>query len=406
MGYVTQHPVWRLAAAESAEDINSFFAFMDGLNKGLPYAHRAVISPMWVVGGPDIEAMKETGCPHSEECAYREFLISDGAGPLARKPYFRGDLRPLYWKGFQQGIWHPEYHGRSHLSVKKWMYSLKRDNWTQILFEEGYACVDGTHGYTYLRSELTDFEEESEATLINWIKGGVRSFEAFWGYSPKVCTVPHTTADPRIGRVFETFKFYGIDQLNISKTSGLSEIDRFRLDAYYVDYDLNERLASMRESLSQEQFLVLMWHTQNTLTSTYSPSVADEILGSFRRTVEFLRTEVPDVVFVTSSELHQIRRRGWSREIWPDYLVYRNYNNFDVRVQVPDLGELFPGQSKQRHRWIGFDLRVQSCKTSDQFCFVDPLAPMESGKWGHTVHVVGDFVRIKPDMVVIVRAFE
>ena len=80
---------------------------------------QAVITPFFIMGGPDIQAMKELGCPLSERCQYREMLWDSSDGGHSRAPFNRGLMRPLYQLLFREGVWHPEYHGRSHIAPKK-----------------------------------------------------------------------------------------------------------------------------------------------------------------------------------------------------------------------------------------------------------------------------------------------
>jgi hypothetical protein len=47
------------------------------------------------------------------------------------------------------------------------------------------------------------------------------------------------------------------------------------------------------------------------------------------------------VVFVTSSELHQIRTKGWSTEVWADSFVFRNYSPQVVTLKAKNLKSVF-----------------------------------------------------------------
>ncbi len=45
------------------EDLDNLFRMLEDLNRGRPFSQRVVLTPFWVVAGPDYEAMRETGCP-------------------------------------------------------------------------------------------------------------------------------------------------------------------------------------------------------------------------------------------------------------------------------------------------------------------------------------------------------
>jgi hypothetical protein len=108
---------WGRATVETAADVERLLDVIEGLNvDGLAAAHqRLVLSPYWMVGGPDYPAMAAAGCPSAATCEYREKLIHNSAGAPSAWPHCRGDLRALYYSGFQHRLWHPQviyYRGR------------------------------------------------------------------------------------------------------------------------------------------------------------------------------------------------------------------------------------------------------------------------------------------------------
>ena len=84
---------WGRATVETAGDLERLFDLLEGLNvDGLTPVHqRVVLSPYFVVGGPDFRAMAHTGCPGRARCAYRETLLHQSAGPPAAWPHCRGE---------------------------------------------------------------------------------------------------------------------------------------------------------------------------------------------------------------------------------------------------------------------------------------------------------------------------
>jgi hypothetical protein len=104
---------WGRATVETATDVERLFDIIQGLNvDGVTAVHQQlVLSPYWIVGGPDYAAMAATGCPSATTCEYKEKLIHDTAGAASAWPHCRGDLRSVYHSGFQHRLWHPQYHG-------------------------------------------------------------------------------------------------------------------------------------------------------------------------------------------------------------------------------------------------------------------------------------------------------
>ena len=89
-------------------------------------------------------AMAETGCPSADTCEYRECLIDESTGAPSAWPHCRGDLRQLYYSGFQNRLWHPQYHGRSHFDVQAWLSYLRSDEVAQKYFRRGMVFCNDT----------------------------------------------------------------------------------------------------------------------------------------------------------------------------------------------------------------------------------------------------------------------
>jgi hypothetical protein len=95
------------ATVETEHDLWALYALLEDINEGVPHPHRAVLTPFWVVAGPDFDAMRDSGCPGQGTCEYHELWWHNSSGGLARAPFDRGDLRATYRAGFQRGLWHP-----------------------------------------------------------------------------------------------------------------------------------------------------------------------------------------------------------------------------------------------------------------------------------------------------------
>lgn len=500
-----QNDFWyKRATVETAADLRRLHHFLTDLNRNVSYEHRAVLTPHWIVGGPDFEAMRASGCdssipptlattssvhtsqspnsrqssgvphahsesaslhpsvslptvtavavaahntanaaqtsavhpsstansPHASElansqgqnhsrrtteqssqsasastvstaesdspvlplsprneserpsafetCQYREQLLSD-AGPtgLDQPPYLRGDLKPHYKALWTSGLWHPEYHGRSHFSVSKWLRLLLTDRKAQQCFRNNLVCATDI---TQLRSEFNGFSDKGE--LKTWLEEGVNAFASFWGYRPALISSPHNTWSTWLADVVGDLSFIGAelaeDQATyVQHANSLSLHDRYRFDVFFPGFDCDTAIAEVVELLrmpvkasladrwyqflslidlfrthrrplhhgvagDHRRFLSLMWHAQNAMGSTYNSKEHNEHLQCLRRVIDTVRRDSPRSVFVTGSELHQIRRQGWSREFWSDSIVLRNYGTHRVKLNVPDLRDVVP----------------------------------------------------------------
>ncbi|KAJ1482676.1 hypothetical protein T484DRAFT_1803147 [Baffinella frigidus] len=177
---------------ETEEDLRALWALLDAVNEGQPPPARVVLTPFWIAAGPDFEEMRDAGClDGADTCAYKELWWHNSSGGLDRPPFSRGDLRALYKEGFDRGLWHPEYHGRSHLDATAWVAYLRdMDTVTTAYFEYGltyyhYGRRNETSGtFHSTHSEYISDDrafQKSEADLEAWTREGVHSFREFWG---------------------------------------------------------------------------------------------------------------------------------------------------------------------------------------------------------------------------------
>jgi hypothetical protein len=184
---------------------------------------------------------------------------------------------------------------------------------------------------------------------MQWISVGLHAFTEFWGYKPVVVSSPHNTWSSSLLQSIFQLGFIGAElgdnQTDLLETyntyNHLSLMNRFRYDAFYPEFRLDSRLEQLISHINKTRFTSLLWHAQNVLSSCFDTSHLNYLSNCFVETVKKLR-QLDDchVVFLTSSELHQIRRQGWSREVWNDCLVYRNFLKKPVATNVDDLSLL------------------------------------------------------------------
>jgi hypothetical protein len=129
-----------MSTAETQADIFYLRKLIEEINQNAPYQQSLILTPYFVVAGPDYESMRGLGCPYTSTCEYRELFWHNSSGGLARQPYDRGDLRRAYFDLLRDGLWHPEYHGRSHFDTRAWVNYLRSgDQYARYYFDRGMA---------------------------------------------------------------------------------------------------------------------------------------------------------------------------------------------------------------------------------------------------------------------------
>jgi len=313
-----------------------------------------------------------TGFPYRSMYMCR--LSRNGASILPGRDLIESiEVAEWYRKLWYDRVWAPQFHGSAHIHPHRWLEALERTRplrrqrstaRTRIIrsaydsLREGYVYAGNI---TALRSEFAD-GAWSPASL----RKGMETFAGFWGYRPRVMSSPHNTWTPSfVQHLVASHAVFGIDAgtgqcatlvIPNATQRSVSCIDRepwdtfagraARLDARMPL--IQERIAALRPG-----FTSLAWHAQNALSATTSPRVAAAHLEHLETFVHWVQRQ-NHTVFVTSNELHQIRLRGWSLEVWPDAFVYRNFLPYDILVLVPCLEDMFSGASP----WEAAPLRV------------------------------------------------
>ncbi|GAB0497789.1 hypothetical protein MMPV_009126 [Pyropia vietnamensis] len=449
------------AGVETVDDVRRLAHFLRSLNAGVPFSQQAVLTPHWVVGGPDFEAMRsawkanaaaaavgvhgpgsrndmdasdaavaDDDLPAHAVPAYQELPLSrDGPFGLERAPYHRpSSLRFAYLDLFRSGLWHPEFHGRSHFGTAAWLSALRTDTKARACFAAGLVCATDP---AVLRSEFSEAALATVAAARAWLRPGVDAFEAFWGYRPAVMSSPHNVwtgvaaaavaAEGMIGAEMGEDQAWALDAE--AGVRSLSLHDRFRFDVFFPGFDCDAAIEGVLAALAPSssaasgsangtrrpasrttsgppphvrggdnaRFISLMWHAQNAMAAPYARGTYEKHMRCLSTAVRAVRAARPRAVFLTASELHQVRSRGWSVETWSDSLVVRNYGLDDLAWTVADLGVGYKYAAGSG--WAGRSLLVEDADAGEGAV---PLATRRGVR-------VGDVITIPSDAVVRVR---
>jgi len=184
--------------------------------------------------------------------------------------------------------------------------------------------------------------ESSLEQQMDTFTRGIKAFENFFGYKARSHSSPHNLSGKFLVDIVSSLGFLGIDSFVQQESEiVISKFNRVRFDPFTTDFDWEKYMEIIRNELDTKNQAVLAYHAQNTFDTTYSPEKHTSLLNTFAKTVETLRKEYQNVVFVTSNELHQIQTQGWSEEIWYNHFVYRNYNGVAVNISIKNLQDVY-----------------------------------------------------------------
>jgi hypothetical protein len=100
----------------------------------------------------------------------------------------------LYFSGIKEGLIMPQFHGREHLNVKRWMQALQNseqselDAFSQSVFSTKIAK---SKGYANEYMDALDFDDKSELEFQKKsLVEGMNLFESIWGFRSKSFIAP------------------------------------------------------------------------------------------------------------------------------------------------------------------------------------------------------------------------
>lgn len=177
-------------ALASETDLKALFEVLQSVKdkNGRP----AIITANTIVANPDFERIKEG---HFIEYQYEPFTET-----LKRYPEHGGAFE-LWHQGIAKQVFRPQFHGREHLNVTRWMKALK-DNVgnARVAFDLGmYDLSEGNQITTDSYMDTLNFEHEKELEFQKKsIVEGLDLFEKLFGYRSSTFIAPCYIWDNRL----------------------------------------------------------------------------------------------------------------------------------------------------------------------------------------------------------------
>ncbi|WP_289293272.1 MULTISPECIES: hypothetical protein [Bacteroides] len=265
------------------------------------------------VANPDFERIRASGFT---SYFYEPFTVT-----LERYPNCLFDS----WKeGITQSLFVPQFHGREHLNIEKWMSELQEGN------PELRACFDlQTWGIRYNKQKnhvLGEFMVNSEQSIKlqkEILKDGMRLFREIFGYVSKSFIAPCYIWNPELN---ETLKQIGVDILQgsysqyLSKESQITDTihhymgQKNELGQTYLvrnclfeptqDHRLNKEycLKGIEKTFKLKKPAIISAHRLNFIGAIH-PQNRDNNLRQFAELLQVIMKLWPDVEFMSSDEL-------------------------------------------------------------------------------------------------------
>lgn len=307
-----------LATANDLECLFNVLTSVKDRNGNYP-----ILTAGTVVANPDFELIKLSGYTK-----YYYELFTD----TLKKSYLHEGTFDLWLQGIQNGIFRPQFHGREHLNVLKWLKDLQNDApLARIAFDLNTYSLSDTIDKRIKRNYLGAFDSSLQNDLDYYetvIEEGLLLFENLFGYKSESFIPTRYTYDNRIESVLidNNVKYMQGIVLHLNPLDGG---DKFKYSKRFVGkYSDNGLLYLMRNCFFEPSLnqnfdwvddclkrieIAFLWNKPATICThrlNFIGSFESENRNRNLKLLEELLIKIvknfPDVEFVSSDQLGKI----------------------------------------------------------------------------------------------------
>jgi hypothetical protein len=283
----------------------------------------AVITANTVVANPDFIKIKATG--------YQRYHYEPFTETLKHYSNHHGSFH-LWQQGINAGVFRPQYHGREHLNVTRWMKALQ-NNTGMARFACDLGMFDFSEGAQVSENTFVDalnFETEDE---INFQKESLRAgldlFEDIFGYKSATFIAPCYIWSKELEPVLATKGVRGIQggrfQLQPTPGTGTKHKRKFRYSgqknrsgqrylvrnihfepSFQPEFDwISDVLKRLQLMFALHKPAIISSHRLNFI-GFIEPTNREKNLEMFARLLKEITKKWPDVEFMSSDQLLEI----------------------------------------------------------------------------------------------------
>jgi hypothetical protein len=202
--YVNDNPFIANDALESNSDIELLYEVLNKYKNS--YGKNPVFTSICLLANPDFEKIRNNGFTHYE---YEPFTRT-------YERYSDHDrVFALRQEGIRCRLFVPEFHGREHLNVRRWMRALQAGN-KALLFAFNHGVFGLSHGFNgeNIPDHLAAFDIEFPSDieyLKDVVHSGTNLFEQIYGYRAHYFVPPNSPGNHEIEFIL---KECGIEYIN------------------------------------------------------------------------------------------------------------------------------------------------------------------------------------------------
>jgi hypothetical protein len=269
-----------------------------------------------------------------EESNYADYFFEPFTETLKRYPN-RDRVVTLYRHGIASKVLFPQFHGREHVNVFRWLESLRNDDpFTKLAFSQNMFSLHFDRKPAYYMEYMDAFDTDSQEQLISHketLRQGLELFRSVWGFSAQSFIPPcyiwpavlndslvengirylqgnYYTQDPVIEKGFTYKKRHRF--LGRHDRSGLTHLVRnvfFEPSIYYDRDPVNNALREIEIAFRWNKPAVIGSHRLNYIGSI-NPLNRSKGLRLLDCLIKNIIKRWPDVQFMNSEQLgHKLK---------------------------------------------------------------------------------------------------
>lgn len=185
-GFDIANSVYKNDALASQDDLEKLFEVLMSYkgSDGKP----AVITANSIMANPDFEKIKAH--------YFQDYFWEAFSTTLKRYPKHQNNLQ-LWKQGSENKVFHPQFHGREHLNIKRWMKALQSKDEAILTSFEHQTTYSGKGDYSFMEAYdwdvPTDIKEHESI-----IADGLEIFKQHFGFQPKSFIAPCYNWDTKL----------------------------------------------------------------------------------------------------------------------------------------------------------------------------------------------------------------
>ncbi|MDX9710702.1 MAG: hypothetical protein RBT64_14220 [Trichloromonas sp.] len=305
----------RFDSLASEDDLTTLFEVLNKFkdSDGNP----PVITANCLLANPDFERIRNSD--------FREYHFEIFTETLKKYPKHHSSYE-LWEEGIRQKLFFPQFHGREHLNVARWMEGLRKNlKETRLAFDHGLFGISTTISSEKRKSYLEAFGCDNPADIESHkqiIKHGLDLFEQVFGYKSKSFIAPkytwHHDLDTVLAergvlyfqnkgyRIEQHPDQYKVERLYPGKRNNLNQIYLRRNCLFEPSFStkdwLNSCLKEISLSFMMHKPAVIQSHRVNFI-GFIDPTNRDRNIKLLDALFHNILRRWPDIKFMTSVEI-------------------------------------------------------------------------------------------------------